>query len=79
MPIYEYTCDKCGKGFEALVFSAAGKVACPDCGSPKASRKFSVFSAHGGRARTPPCHSEGGCPGGMEGVSACQSGKCPLS
>ena len=32
MPIYEYTCTKCGKDFEELVFGDA-LPACPHCGA----------------------------------------------
>ena len=31
MPIYEYTCTKCGKDFEELVFGD-DLPACPHCG-----------------------------------------------
>ena len=32
MPIYEYTCTKCGKDFEELVFGD-DLPACPHCGA----------------------------------------------
>ncbi|MCG3180000.1 MAG: hypothetical protein BIFFINMI_02354 [Phycisphaerae bacterium] len=45
MPIYEYTCPKCGHAFEELVRSAdADRQKCPKCGT-KAERQISVFSA----------------------------------
>ena len=67
MPIYEYTCPKCGFAFEELIRSAAGrdKVKCPKCAA-KAKRQFSVFSAAvapspGGHVPGPACD---GCPSG---------------
>ena len=43
MPIFEYTCEKCGKDFEALLFGN-DKPICDKCGSEKVIKKFSVFS-----------------------------------
>ena len=38
MPLYEFSCAKCGEQFEELVMSskpeAIAKVVCPECGSP---------------------------------------------
>ena len=47
MPIYEYTCQDCKSGFEKLVRTmndSGSAVDCPECGSKKTSRKFSVFA-----------------------------------
>jgi putative FmdB family regulatory protein len=57
MPIYEYTCDRCGHAFEALV-RAAERAECPQCGSTKLSKMLSVPAApsHGGQR--PPCGLE---------------------
>ena len=47
MPIYEYTCSACKTKFDQLVrkFSDAdAKHKCPDCGSEKTARVFSVFA-----------------------------------
>ena len=46
MPIYEYVCMSCESHFEELVRHDETP-ACPDCGSKKAKRQFSVFAAHG--------------------------------
>ena len=53
MPLFEFHCPLCDKDFEELVRSAddASSVACPHCGKTGASRKLSVFAAHG--AATP--------------------------
>ncbi|OGS24505.1 MAG: hypothetical protein A2297_05130 [Elusimicrobia bacterium RIFOXYB2_FULL_48_7] len=46
MPIYEFSCQKCGKKFELLLFT--GDVPeCPDCGNKGLTKHMSVFSAHG--------------------------------
>lgn len=46
MPIYEYTCSKCGHEFEKLV--RTGTVPdCPSCHSTELAKKLSVFSAPG--------------------------------
>ena len=47
MPIYEYRCSECGEKFEKLVrFSAStSEVECPKCGSQKADKLISAFSA----------------------------------
>ncbi|MBC7784328.1 MAG: zinc ribbon domain-containing protein [Burkholderiales bacterium] len=71
MPMYEYTCRKCGHGFEKLVktMSGADRVSCPECQSKKTERQFSVFAvgADGGKSSSVPqrgcgrCSEPGGC------------------
>ncbi len=46
MPIYEYVCMSCESHFEELVRNDETPP-CPDCGSKKAKKQFSVFAAHG--------------------------------
>ena len=46
MPLYEYTCRKCSKRFEALVFGSE-KAACPKCHGSDLEKMFSTFAAHG--------------------------------
>ncbi len=75
MPIYEYTCDKCGRTFELLLASRSAKASCPDCGSSRLTRLFSTFAAHDGSAASP-C-AEGKCPG--SGPSSCAGGGCPFA
>ena len=49
MPLYEFSCAKCGEQFEELVMSskpeAIAKVVCPECGSPKVKKKVSTFAS----------------------------------
>ena len=42
MPIYEYTCGKCGHRFEALVPRPTAKAPCPECGSRKVTKLMSA-------------------------------------
>ena len=57
MPIFEYTCSKCGRNFEELVRSAGQKVTCPACGSSKIEKNFSLFADSGGNCKT--CSTSG--------------------
>jgi putative FmdB family regulatory protein len=43
MPIYEYVCKECKKGFEALV-RGASIPECPACHSTKLEKQLSVFT-----------------------------------
>ena len=46
MPIYEFTCKKCGQDSEQLVRSTNWRGAtCPHCGSKKLTKKLSVFAS----------------------------------
>ena len=65
MPLYEFTCKKCGHQFEELVSLAEmenGEVFCPACRSKRVEKGFSTFAAStdtsGGS------FSGGGCGGG---------------
>ena len=43
MPIFEYQCKDCGKGFEAIV-SGSKKAHCPKCDSSKLEQQYSAFA-----------------------------------
>jgi putative FmdB family regulatory protein len=65
MPIFEYTCEDCGTGFEKLVRRAGQEpVACPSCGHDHVKRELSRFAAHGASAESA-APAVGGCPAGM--------------
>ncbi|MBW4056760.1 MAG: zinc ribbon domain-containing protein [Proteobacteria bacterium] len=60
MPIYEYTCAKCGSNFEKLQKSGVvSKLECPTCGSMEVEKKFSTFSSAGSTSSTAGCFSGG--------------------
>lgn len=65
MPLFEYRCDSCQKDFERLELAGRRvENACPHCGSGKATRKISVFSAHAPRGASAPACDSGPCGGG---------------
>jgi len=69
MPIYEFSCAKCGTEFDELVMSskpeAIAQVACPECGSHKLKKKVSTFASgatggSSGAASAASCAPSGG-------------------
>jgi putative FmdB family regulatory protein len=70
MPLYEFTCDKCGKLFEELIRSATERrrPKCPHCKSPNVHKKFSTFAMSGA--------GRGKGSGGGGGCSTCHGGSC---
>lgn len=69
MPIYEYSCSKCGDDFELLVFKS-DEPACPKCGSKNLQKKMSTcgFSV-GYKFKGASSPSGSGC-------SGCSSSNC---
>jgi putative FmdB family regulatory protein len=57
MPIYEFHCEKCAQDSEILVRSSDWQgTQCPNCGSTKLAKKFSVFaSSVSGEGAAPSC------------------------
>lgn len=77
MPIYEYTCDACGKAFEHLARTLSDKPdACPACGRKRLNKQFSTFAP---AAATPKgcgdCASAPACPASRLGGCGC-AGAC---
>jgi putative FmdB family regulatory protein len=70
MPIYEYTCDKCGSRFEVLrpIKEADTPIPCNACDSNRTHRAISVFYAQSNN-RIIAGGNGGGCAG-------CSSGSC---
>ncbi|MCA9230630.1 MAG: zinc ribbon domain-containing protein [Planctomycetales bacterium] len=64
MPLYEFTCPKCGHEQEHLVRSDE-QPACESCGHEQLTRLLSVPAAHsaspGGQPPAGPCGSGCGC------------------
>jgi len=52
VPLYEFACDACGKGFEELFRSMTERrrITCPHCHSRNVHKLFSTFAAAGGDA-----------------------------
>jgi putative FmdB family regulatory protein len=68
MPIYEFVCMECEHHFEELMRLDEEAPSCPECGSPRSNRQFSVFAAHG-TAEQPSF-------GGPSGGGGCCGGSC---
>lgn len=67
MPLFEFTCGKCGEVFEELLTLAdleTAKVACPRCAGTDVTRGLSSFATGGGSAGG---GASGGCGGGCGG------------
>jgi putative FmdB family regulatory protein len=62
MPIYEYTCQKCGHFFEKLVLKGNESIECPQCDTNGVKKMMSVcgFSV-GGRFKSSSDSSCTGC------------------
>ncbi len=69
MPVYEYTCESCGRVTESLrrMADADAPAACEHCGSERTRRAQSVFAAAGGK-------SEASLPVGGPGMGCCPCG-----
>ena len=70
MPIYEYTCQRCGHEFEQMVCMSRRDAvdACPICGIDAVERKISVFAASPGSPDPAPPTGCGRCgPGSCAG------------
>ncbi len=67
MPIYEFTCNKCKKDFELLVFGK-NEITCPHCGTEDIRKKLSLFGLGGIEN---PVQSGGSCSGCAK--SSCSS------
>jgi len=64
MPIYEFVCMECESHFEELLRLEDADPSCPDCGSARTNRQFSVFAARGTAEQPSFGGSGGGCCGG---------------
>ncbi len=49
MPLYEYSCESCGRDFEKMMrFDQSGeRPSCPSCESTKTRKKLSLFASGG--------------------------------
>ena len=53
MPLYDFTCDDCGKDFDKLFRTTPQRpeAACPACGSANTRRALSLVNAGKGRGK----------------------------
>ncbi|MBP2651054.1 MAG: hypothetical protein H6Q74_1879 [Firmicutes bacterium] len=66
MPIYEFKCKECGKGFEQLCrINWEGSVKCPDCGAVKVNKMVSSVCSPGTGGSGSGCG--GSCSSGCSG------------
>lgn len=62
MPIYEYTCRKCGNEFEVIVFGD-DVPECPECGDKNPQKNMSSFGFSTGARFRSSGRSGGSCAG----------------
>ncbi|MDP2915756.1 MAG: zinc ribbon domain-containing protein [Candidatus Aminicenantes bacterium] len=68
MPLYEFTCQACGRRFEALVrISRENEVCCAACGGRDVRKLVSAFGIGGGASRLKSSGS---------GCATCSSSSC---
>lgn len=64
MPLFDFTCQQCGKEFELLVMGGQRPV-CPHCGSEELRKGLSGFSVRGGTKASGGSSAKcSGCAGG---------------
>ena len=75
MPIYEYSCKKCGKQFEVLIRKRGDEPGkCPGCGARDIKKAFSTFGVSMGNGDLP-AH----CKHCESPDASCPSGACPYA
>lgn len=71
MPLYEFSCSRCGAEFERILATSESRTSCPECRSRKVEKKFSLFGMKSGGKFT---SSAGG--GDCSGCSAKSCSNC---
>ena len=63
MPLFEYLCQDCGRGFERIVPRHDSPADCPHCNSTRVEKQLSVFAVAGSKSdgASDFAGSEGGC------------------
>lgn len=67
MPLYEFSCKKCGHNFDELLSLSEmeqGKVKCPACSSKRVERGFSTFATGNSGSAGGLAGGGGGCGSG---------------
>jgi putative FmdB family regulatory protein len=76
MPLYEYRCEPCDRTFEALVRTPDDAPSCPECGTDRVRKQFSVPAAPQGGSGPRPAALPMAAPGC--GAPMCCGGGCNL-
>jgi putative FmdB family regulatory protein len=51
MPIFDFSCNECGKNFDVMISNSdKDKVRCPQCSSAKVVQKLSLFNTGSGNS-----------------------------
>lgn len=69
MPIFRYTCKKCGKNFELLLPRWDAEAECPGCGSKELEKALNHFAAVTKSANR--CPAQADCPSAGCGCTGC--------
>ena len=72
MPIFRYTCKKCGANFELLLRRFDSEAKCPECGSVDLEKALNRFAAV--TKNTSGCPAKFDCP--SAGGCGCAGGCC---
>lgn len=60
MPIFDFSCQDCGKKFDLMISNQnKDQVKCPECGSSQVKQLLSMFSTGGSKTVQPSCSA--GC------------------
>ncbi|MBR2374453.1 MAG: zinc ribbon domain-containing protein [Lentisphaeria bacterium] len=74
MPIFNFTCSKCGKTFETLLKNRSEQAECPACGSTEVTAAPNRISV--GRSNSNSCPNQALCPGAAASGCGCASSCC---
>jgi putative FmdB family regulatory protein len=74
MPLFEYLCQDCGRGFEKIVPRHDSPADCPHCNSERVEKQLSVFAVAGSSSSSESMSEGTGC--GRCG--AAQPGMCGM-
>ena len=75
MPIFEYTCEECGREFEELVFDRDECPPCPECASDRTCKLMSAVRSRVGGS-TPEPSGDAPAPAAASGCAGCSGGDC---
>lgn len=70
MPIYEFSCKKCGEVTEVLVIGKSETPACKQCGSEDVVKLISAANVNAGSPSFSPSERPGGCCGSPNSCGA---------